>query len=156
MRIMVSPAHQFLLQRLPFKFPFVFYMYSIRSVSKAGQFQSTYQILVRFYVFLKCLVKGWIVSKYLPDPGLLFVLHLSFPFLIVSPHSINQTLKRSLGIDDLPHKPLLNLIVSIKSSYDSIAQWTKNLPSFFFLIKTYLFSCNLSPLNLFTFGNFHL
>ena len=146
MRRKVSPARQFLLQRLPLSFPFVFKLCSIRSISKAGQFQSTYQILVCFYVFLKCLVKGWLVSKYLPDLGLLFVLHLLIPFLIVSPHSINQTSKRSLGLDDLPHRFLLNLDASIKFSYDSIAQWIENLPSSFFRIKVYFFSLATSHL----------
>ena len=109
------------------------FMFFLSAWSKAGQFQSTYQIL-DCTLFHICL----------------------FPLLIVSFHSINQTLKRSLDIDDLPHGPLLPLSVLIKSSYDSIAQWTENLPSSFFLIKTYSFACNFSLLNLFTFGTFHL
>ena len=156
MRRKVSPARQSLLQKLPSSFPVFFIcvllevyqrldsfkvltrsqfssMFFLSAWSKAGQFQSTYQILgcSLFYIFL-------------------------FSLLNVSFHSINKTLKRSLDIYDLPHGPLLNLIVSIKFSYDSIAQWTKYLPSSFFLVKTYYFACNFSLLNLFTFGTFHL
>jgi len=118
-------------------------MFSIGSVSKAGWFKSTYQILVCFHVLLKCLPKAdWFKSTYQILGCSSFCICL-IPLLDVSLHSINQTLKRSLDIDDLPHGPLLNLIVSIKSYYDSIAQWTKTYnylsfpgQSLFYLLAT--------------------
>ena len=99
-------------------------------------------------------VKGWLVSKYLPDPGLLLVLHLfnSPSYCLISFHK--STLKRSLDIDDLPHGPLLNLIVSIKLYYDSIAQWTKTCNYLSSWPKLVLFACNFSPLKLFAFRTF--
>ena len=101
------------------------------NVLKAGQFRSTYQILGCSLFFI-CLI----------------------PLLIVPFHSINQTLKRSLDIDDFPHGPLLNLTISIKPYYDSIAQWTKTCNYLYFWPNIVLFSCNFSPLKLFAFRTF--
>ena len=152
---MVSPVLQFLLQQLLLKFPFVFKMFSIESASKAGQFRSTYQILDYFYVFLKCMSKvGQFKSTYQILGCSLFFICL-IPLLFVSFHSIKSTLKRSLDIYDLPHGPLLNLVVSIKPYYDSITQWTKTCNYLSFWLKFVLIACNFSPLELFPFRTFH-
>ena len=133
-----------------------FYMFSIESISKAGQFQITYQILVYFHVFIKCLSKaGQFQSTYQILGYSLFFICL-IPLIFVSFHSINQISKRSLDIYDLPHGPLLPLAVSIKPYSDSIAQWTKTYNYLSSQPKLVLFACNLSPLKLFALKTFHL
>ena len=89
--------------------------------------------------------KRRIVSKYLLDLRLLFVLHLLNSLLIVSFHSIKSTLKRSLDIDGLPHGSLLNLVVSIKSYYDSIAQWIEAVSCLSFLAESIFTFIHLHP-----------
>ena len=125
-------------------------------MSKADRFKSTCQILVFFCVLLKCSSKAdRFKSTYQILGCSSFCIYL-IPLLDVSLHSINQTLKRSLDIDDLPHGPLLPLAVPIKPYYDSIAQWTKTCNYLSFWSKLTLIAYNFSPLKLFALRTFNL
>ena len=76
-------------------------------------------------------------QKELPPSLNIYVNHLiqRTPMRVSSLNSINQSSERSLDIDDLPHGPLLPLVVPIKPYYDPIAQWTKTYNYLPFLAK---------------------